>query len=184
MECKKVQWGDKKFFPIKLILTGDVKRIEIVWLQLRVAVIYNKVKEKEFEKKLDSLTGRKTGFEVPDNYFNAVFENIKSNLPAYREPEIPRLSKWQRVKPYVYLAAMFAGIWCMMKMFHVMTESVPADLNNPPEFVAMAMTNQSLADEILSDVDENAVDFELEETVVDKYNDIEDFQIDFNESDE
>ena len=24
---------------------------------------------------------------------------------------------WGRVRPYVYMAAMFAGVWCMLKMF-------------------------------------------------------------------
>ena len=26
---------------------------------------------------------------------------------------------WVRVRPYVYMAAMFAGVWCMMQIFNV-----------------------------------------------------------------
>ena len=30
---------------------------------------------------------------------------------------------WGRVRPYVYMAAMFAGIWCMFKMFTMMSNT-------------------------------------------------------------
>ena len=30
---------------------------------------------------------------------------------------------WQRIKPIVYMAAMFAGVWCMMQVFSNFTDS-------------------------------------------------------------
>ncbi len=30
-------------------------------------------------------------------------------------------SMWQRVKPFAYMAAMFAGVWCMMSVFNHFT---------------------------------------------------------------
>ena len=32
-------------------------------------------------------------------------------------------SMWQRVKPFAYMAAMFAGVWCMMSVFSHFTAS-------------------------------------------------------------
>ncbi len=39
---------------------------------------------------------------------------------------IPPKTVWERIRPYVYMAAMFAGIWCMLKMFTLMN---PADVD-------------------------------------------------------
>jgi len=37
-------------------------------------------------------------------------------------------SMWERVKPYAYLAAMFAGVWCMMSVFSHFTAGT--DMNS------------------------------------------------------
>ena len=38
------------------------------------------------------------------------------NPQAVAEAERPR-TLWQKVRPYVYMAAMFAGVWCMLQIF-------------------------------------------------------------------
>ena len=76
------------------------------------------------ETKKDILEGigRRSGMTVPEGYFANFAERMKSVLPE--QPEVPveakepaRVSMWQRVRPYVYMAAMFAGVWLMMKTF-------------------------------------------------------------------
>ena len=71
---------------------------------------------------------------MPDGYFEELNVSIMSKLPPY--PEAPRsvdMSLWQRIKPYAYLAAMFAGIWLMMNMFHHVSSSATSlSLENPP----------------------------------------------------
>ena len=91
--------------------------------------------------------GTDAGFRVPDGYFDNLNSAIMSKLPDYPEVErVAPLSVWQRVKPYVYLAAMFAGIWCTMKMV-TMIQSAPAgtevSLDNPPAMIAQAMSSFS-----------------------------------------
>ena len=61
--------------------------------------------------------GRRDGMTVPDGYFDTLTQRIEASLPE-REWErqsaadnIAPRSIWQRIRPYVYLAAMFAGIW-------------------------------------------------------------------------
>lgn len=123
--------------------------------------------------------GRKTGYTVPDNYFDSVRSKIIDNLPEYQMPKPENLSIWQKVQPYLYMAAMFAGIWCMMKMFHMMS-TTDLSLDNPPEAVALAMTQTDHSDwSVPSDQNES---FILEDEICSQYNSIEDFKRDFENS--
>lgn len=122
--------------------------------------------------------GGHTGFRVPDNYFDDVRKKILADLPQYKVEKAPKLSAWQRVKPYIYMAAMFAGIWCMMKMMHIISSS-DLSLDNPPETVAVAMANSDPSDWSFSSSD--AMDtFMLEDQIADSYSSLEDFARDFN----
>lgn len=75
----------------------------------------------EKENILDKI-GRKDGMTVPDGYFDDFQRRMEAMLPYNAEaespqkPEMPR-TFWERVRPFVYMAAMFAGVWCMVKMF-------------------------------------------------------------------
>lgn len=62
---------------------------------------------------------RSAGMTVPEGYFDSFADRMMAQLPA-EEPkvvELPRRGLWATVRPYVYMAAMFAGIWLMMNMF-------------------------------------------------------------------
>lgn len=65
-----------------------------------------------------SQIGRRDGFKVPEGYFESFNKRMLESLP---EPKLtPQLKPgtWVRIRPYVYLAAMFAGIWCTMRIFN------------------------------------------------------------------
>lgn len=104
---------------------------------------------------------RRSGLEAPEGYFDDFAERMAAKLPVMewekgegeRAPEPPR-SLWQRVRPYVYLAAMFAGIWCMLQIFTLTGPAGPADLtiSSRPE-LAHALTDRSFTDEYLYDTD-------------------------------
>lgn len=123
--------------------------------------------------------GNDPGMTVPEGYFEQLQLTIMTNLPAY--PVAPRrveLSKWQRVKPYIYLAAMFAGIWMMMKVFHSMTSSDALNLDNPPAAIVQALESDDIdltplySSTTTSDID-------LEEELSGHYESIDDFEADF-----
>ena len=64
------------------------------------------------------------GMTVPEGYFADFAERMSSQLPERPEaecvqapPAVADKSLWQKVRPYVYMAAMFAGIWLMLQMF-------------------------------------------------------------------
>lgn len=126
------------------------------------------------EDKIRDRFGTETGFKVPDGYFDQVFASIESQLPEMSELPKPKpLTTWQRIKPYVYLAAMFGGIWCTMKMVNMVSEShtPQVSLDNPPAMVAQAMSDPEIAAQVCpsstvmiveEDMPENAVEGEEE----------------------
>ena len=130
------------------------------------------------EDKLIEKYGKEPGFKVPEGYFDELNVRIMSNLPPY--PEAPRsvhLTAWQRVKPYVYLAAMFAGIWLMMNMFHHMSMSSSSlNLDNPPE--ALVQLAESAGYD-MSPVFSMESDYDLEHEVSGNYDSFDDFETDF-----
>jgi hypothetical protein len=55
---------------------------------------------------------QKTPFAVPENYFSQFSENIMAKLPEKEQKPVTKITLWKRVKPVIYLAAMFAAaIW-------------------------------------------------------------------------
>ncbi len=121
--------------------------------------------------------GRQTGYTVPDNYFDSVRSKIMENLPEYQEKKPEKLSAWRKVQPYIYMAAIFAGIWCMMKMFHMMT-TTDLSLDNPPESVALAMAAADHTDWYAPS--DNSDYFILEDDICSQYSSFEDFKSDFD----
>ena len=62
--------------------------------------------------------GKDPGFKVPENYFEDFNKRMVDMLPDVEiTPVDIKPTMWQRVKPLVYMAAMFAGVWCMMQVF-------------------------------------------------------------------
>lgn len=72
--------------------------------------------------------GRHDGMTVPEGYFADFVKQMESSLPHREIAEKPKPTLWFRIRPYVYMAAMFAGIYCMMEMFS-MFKSNSGDLN-------------------------------------------------------
>jgi len=105
------------------------------------------------ERMEDILTKikRNDGMTVPDGYFEDFASRMAASLPEREwekaRPEVMPRSIWQRVRPYVYLAAMFMGVWCMMKMFDLMrTDSTGLSIENNPVMTA-ALRNDHFINE-------------------------------------
>ena len=62
--------------------------------------------------------GKDPGFKVPENFFEDFNKRMTEMLPDVEiTPVDVKPTMWQRLKPLVYMAAMFAGVWCMMSVF-------------------------------------------------------------------
>lgn len=130
------------------------------------------------EDKIRDRFGTSGGWKVPEGYFDSFYAEMMDKLPAYPTPRaIEKISIWNRLKPYVYLAAMFAGIWLMMKVFFNMSGNSVLSIDNPPEKVAYAMSELPASDLY---IDDNELEvYSQEAEVVDSYNNIGELEKDF-----
>ena len=62
--------------------------------------------------------GTQNPFRVPENYFEDFRQELMNKLPE-KEPMqcLPEPTLWQRVKPWVYMTAMFCGIMLSVRIF-------------------------------------------------------------------
>ncbi|MCH5238597.1 MAG: hypothetical protein J1F38_00065 [Muribaculaceae bacterium] len=131
------------------------------------------------EEQLINKFGKDSGMKVPEGYFNTLEQQIMQSLPPY--PEASKsivLSRWQRVKPYVYMAAMFCGIWLMMKVFHTATQPISLSLDNPPEALVELIDGDTFYD--INYLHYNIGEFDADEQeIIMSYDNIEDFEKDF-----
>ncbi len=86
---------------------------------------------------------------VPDNYFADFAERMVEKLPEREFAPVETPSLWVRVKPWIYMAAMFAGIWLMLKMF---TGIVPVEQGQTPgvEMMAESVEEESGDDDLVA----------------------------------
>lgn len=134
------------------------------------------------ENQLKEKYGTTTGFTVPENYFEELNSKILSSLPPYKEaPKHVELSRWQRFKPYLYLAAMFCGIWLMMKVFHNVSSGDRLSLDNPPAAIVQLIDDGEYDYDYYLDMPEET-DYYIEDEVSENYDSIEEFENDFGYS--
>ena len=101
------------------------------------------------EKNILDKVNRNSGMTVPENYFADFAEKMIQSLPEKKEPIITQpVTTWQRIRPFVYLVAMFAGVWCMVKMVNLITSNPASGLSQSTEqIVAEAIQDESFIEE-------------------------------------
>lgn len=115
------------------------------------------------EKENDILTkiNGKSGMTVPEGYFADFAKRMSQELPPRQttaEEKMPQRTLWQQVRPYVYLAAMFMGIWCMLKMFTSMGANNAADTIDSNPTLISAISDTSFFDDIYYEEGVNSYD--------------------------
>ena len=109
----------------------------------------------------ESKLPRKDGMTVPDGYFADFASRMAASLPERPEiegrdggSEPSSRTVWQRIRPYVYMAAMFGGVWLMLKLFTMLTATTPVPFDSNP-IVAEALSNDTFVNEyIISDLNQ------------------------------
>lgn len=71
---------------------------------------------------LESRTDRNSGFKVPEGYFERFTGAMMEKLPEKQPEPEQKVTVWMLLRPWVYMAAMFAGIAFMVRMFSWTTE--------------------------------------------------------------
>ncbi|MDR2918926.1 MAG: hypothetical protein LBV72_06130 [Tannerella sp.] len=68
------------------------------------------------QNKLDELKGTNP-FKLPEGYMEGLTDQIMSKLPEIPKEEAPEVSLLDRVRPWLYMAAVFVGLLLMFKGF-------------------------------------------------------------------
>ena len=90
------------------------------------------------EQEIIKKCGKGNPFKVPEGYFEDFTRNMMAQLPAKEDAKNdevqtePRITPWQRIKPLLYMAAMFIGmiaaflgfVFCDFSMLWNPTEGV------------------------------------------------------------
>ncbi len=123
-------------------------------------------------KQPDILTkiNRRTGMTVPDGYFDDFVKRMQAQItqaPAAAATLKPTGGFWYTIRPYAYMAAMFAGIWCMLHIFNFMgSNDIDLSIESHPA-VAEALSNDTFVEEyILPDYNESDLYYQLYESGV------------------
>ena len=102
---------------------------------------------------------RRSGMTVPDAYFPNFARQMMQQLPEKEfestDKKILPRTWWQRCRPYVYLAAMFAGIWCMMKVFNdIGSRTADMSIENNPVMASVLSSDHFYDYYSIDNVDE------------------------------
>lgn len=78
---------------------------------------YNDTQNMKDEKDLMARCGKERPFKVPEGYFEHFHAQLMSNLPETAPAAVPtvKVSLMTRIKPWLYMAAMFVGIIFMVQ---------------------------------------------------------------------
>ena len=100
------------------------------------------------EAQILARAGKQPGFTVPEGYFDNLTARVMEQLPDVEITEVDvKPTLWMRVRPYVYLAAMFAGVWCMMTIFN-MTNGT-AEMDQRAAEISHGILNEKNAEEFI-----------------------------------
>lgn len=71
--------------------------------------------------------GKENVFRVPDGYFENLASEVMSRLPEKEKPVFitKEPTKWEKIKPWLYMAAMFAGAALIIRV--ASADRAPAD---------------------------------------------------------
>ncbi len=106
------------------------------------------------DTELKNRLGKENPFKVPEGYFENVIPEIMKQLPEIEEQGQDEVTLWERVKPWVYMVAMFCGL---MFSVRVMMMDNSAQTDNNIASVSMNDTLQNIPDEYIEPILDQAM---------------------------
>lgn len=105
------------------------------------------------DKDLLKKYGKKNPFTVPEGYFQDFSEKLMEQLPGKEVMSEPEIRMWDRIKPWVYMAAMFVGLMFTVRAFvgeQPSSQSTDMEIGNyteiPDEYLD-PIVNQTMMDD-------------------------------------
>ncbi len=132
---------------------------------------------KQEDSKILAKLGKEPGFKVPENYFADFSKNLADQLPEVTLTPQEKPTLWTKVRAYVYMAAMFAGIFCMMKVFNQFNGTATAGPGIEAQAPAGNGTNKAIIDDKAADTQQmnyqDSVRMSMEQATPDRQSDNE-----------
>lgn len=104
----------------------------------------------ELKKKI----GKENPFKVPEGYFENIVPEIMKQLPEAEAQESVEITMWERVKPWVYMVAMFCGLMFGLRVM-MMDKPVNKEINT--DNVSMTDSVQGIPDEYIDPILDQAM---------------------------
>lgn len=107
--------------------------------------------------KNEGLATPSAGFRVPEGFFDSFVDTMADSLPYRPEieeataPARPR-TLWQKVRPYAYMAAMFAGIWCTISIFTAISGTSSKPMSENPVIADALSEDEFMRDNVYGDL--------------------------------
>lgn len=106
------------------------------------------------DTELKNRIGKENPFKVPEGYFENIVPEIMKQLPETEVQEEVEVTMWERVKPWVYMVAMFCGL---MFGLRVMMNDKPVSTGINTGDVSMTDSVQGIPDEYIDPILDQAM---------------------------
>lgn len=106
------------------------------------------------DTELKNRLGNENPFKVPEGYFENIVPEIMKQLPEAKVQESGEISMWEKVKPWVYMVAMFCGL---MFGLRVMMMDKPLSRDTVSSNVSMTDSVQGIPDEYIDPILDQAM---------------------------
>lgn len=106
------------------------------------------------DTELKNRIGKENPFKVPEGYFENIVPEIMKQLPETEVQEKVEVTMWERVKPWVYMVAMFCGL---MFGLRVMMNDRPVSTSINAGDVSMTDSVQGIPDEYIDPILDQAM---------------------------
>ena len=120
------------------------------------------------EDELLKKCGTKNPFMVPEGYFDNFSKELMNKLPEKEQTSAPQetITTWQRIKPWIYMAAMFCGL-----MFSVRVVVGPPKQDTP---IFTAAETEQFSDEYIETISDHSMmdDYTLYQYLTDANSDM------------
>ena len=103
---------------------------------------------KRDDLELQKKYGKKNPYTVPEGYFDRFTEELMRQLPDKEATTPPEVKLWDRVKPWVYMAAMFVGLMFTIRAFvGNIQEGNDANLSDMSDEYIESIVDQTMMDD-------------------------------------
>ena len=116
------------------------------------------------QNKLDELKG-KNPFKLPDGYFEGLTGQIMAQIPDVSPKETKVVSLFDRIRPWLYMAGVFAGLFVLLRVFMSPGVQQTEDMDDAYLYVQALVSGELL--QVVSEEDMEYLEF-LENQYLDR----------------